>query len=230
MDDMTAAGQPARRSTTAREAVFFLPDAAADAVLALEDGRVFRGHSVGAPGRATGEVVFTTGMTGYQEVLTDPSYAGQIVTFTYPLIGNVGVNPVDAEAPVPRCQGVILRRLSRRASNHRATGTLQQWLHREGLVAVAGIDTRALTRHIRSAGALRGVLEASDAAPGEEAHTALDLARLVEEARALPSMQGRDLTGAAACGGLARCTGTGAARRLESLEPDGAGDPFAGGE
>jgi carbamoyl-phosphate synthase small subunit len=164
-------------------------------------------------------VVFTTAMMGYQEILTDPSYAGQIVTFTYPLIGNVGVNAVDMEAERPHCRGLVLRRLSRRASNHRAEGELGAWLVAHGLVAIEGIDTRALTRHIRLAGAMRGALASGEAAA--------DLDALVEEARGAPRMEGQDLTAGVTITRAQRFHGGPGRRRVEVL--DGTGDAFAGG-
>jgi len=129
----------------------------ADAVLVLADGTTFEGEAIGADapdGVTTGEVVFNTALAGYQEVLTDPSYTGQIVTFTYPHIGNYGVNAEDDESDRPRCSGVIVRDLARRPSNWRATEDLDSWLARQGLSGITGIDTRRLTRHLRDAGAL----------------------------------------------------------------------------
>src|SRR5437870_12478425 len=133
------------------------------AILALEDGRVFRGHSWGAEGEACGEMVFNTSMTGYQEVLTDPSYAGQIVCMTYPLIGNYGVNAEDAESARPWVEGFVVREASRMASNWRAEETLEAYLKRWNIVAIEGIDTRALVRHIRDKGAMRAFLSTLDA-------------------------------------------------------------------
>jgi len=153
------------------------------ALLALEDGRCFEGTSFGAPGEAAGEVCFNTSMTGYQEILTDPSYAGQIIAMTYPLVGNYGVNSEDFESKGPFCEGFIVRECSTVASNWRAEGTLDEYLADYGVVGIAGIDTRALTRHIRSAGAMRGVLSSVD----------LDPASLVEKAKAAPGLVGRDL-------------------------------------
>ncbi len=129
------------------------------AVLVLADGATFEGEAVGAtvPGAVTtGEVVFNTALSGYQEIITDPSYAGQIITFTYPHIGNYGVNPDDDESARPHCAGVVVRELSRRASNWRATGELSGLLRRHGVAGIAGIDTRRLTRHLRGAGAIPG--------------------------------------------------------------------------
>jgi carbamoyl-phosphate synthase small subunit len=151
--------------------------------LALADGTVFEGVAWGASGDATGEVVFTTGMTGYEEVLTDPSYCGQIVTMTAPQIGNTGINPEDTEsvAGVPQVAGFIVRDASLNASNYRATETLDAYLARHGVVAISGIDTRALTRHLRDHGSQNGAIGAA----GPEA--------LVRHARAAPSMEGQDL-------------------------------------
>jgi len=129
------------------------------AALVLADGTLFEGEAIGAEppgGVSSGEVVFNTTLTGYQEVLSDPSYAGQIVTFTYPHIGNYGTTPDDDEAPRPHCRGVIVRDLARRRSNWRSTDDLDGWLRRHGLAGIAGVDTRRLTRHIRDAGAMPG--------------------------------------------------------------------------
>lgn len=151
--------------------------------MALEDGRVFEGISFGAQGEVAGEVCFNTSMTGYQEILTDPSYAGQIITMTYPLIGNYGVNTDDEEAARPFCEGFIVREDSPVASNWRSEGSLAEYLKEKGVVGIAGIDTRALTKHIRSAGAMTGVISSAD----------LDPAALVEKANAAPGLVGRDL-------------------------------------
>ena len=128
------------------------------AKLALEDGTVFTGFSFGALGEVDGEVVFNTSMTGYQEILTDPSYRGQIVTMTYPEIGNYGINPEDLESGFPRLAGFIVRNLSRRHSNFRARQHLSDYLAEHNIVGMAGIDTRALVRRIRVQGAMKGVL------------------------------------------------------------------------
>ena len=159
------------------------------AVLALEDGRVFRGESFGARVETTGEVVFNTAMTGYQEVLSDPSYCGQIVTFTYPLLGNYGVNGEDWESERLRAQGMVCREICERPSNWRSTGTLQDLLEEKGLPGISGIDTRALTRHLRDKGVMRGCLSAVD----------LDPDSLVEKARRSPSMQGLALAELVTC-------------------------------
>jgi carbamoyl-phosphate synthase small subunit len=130
-----------------------------EAALVLADGEVFEGWSVGhepPDAVAAGEVVFNTALSGYQEIITDPSYAGQIITFTYPHIGNYGCNPVDDESSQPRCRGIIVRDLARRASNWRAKDDLDAFLRRHGIAGIAGIDTRRLTRHLRDAGAMPG--------------------------------------------------------------------------
>ncbi len=160
------------------------------AVLALADGSLFRGISIGAPGSTVGEVVFNTALTGYQEILTDPSYCRQIVTLTYPHIGNYGVNPEDVEAGRVHAAGLVIRDLPLRASNFRQTLTLSQYLQREGTVAIADLDTRRLTRHLRTTGAQNGCI--ATFGPGQEI-TGTDLAHVVEQARAAPSMAGQDL-------------------------------------
>lgn len=152
------------------------------ALLVLEDGTTYQGQAFGAAGEAAGEVVFNTSMTGYQEILTDPSYKGQIVTMTYPLIGNYGVNPEDVESAAPQVEGFVVRELSRIASNYRATGTLEEYLREHGICGITGVDTRALTRHIRLAGAMRGVISTGD-----------DPRALREKANAAASMLGADL-------------------------------------
>ena len=153
-----------------------------NAVLALEDGTWFRGTAAGAPGEARGEVVFNTSMTGYQEVLTDPSYAGQIVTMTAPQIGNYGVSAEDTESRRPQVAGFIVRESSPVASSWRADSTLRDYLVRHGIVAIAEIDTRALTRKLRSGGVMRGVIATGTVDPDE----------LVARARAVPLMEGTD--------------------------------------
>ncbi len=136
-------------------------------LLVLEDGRSFEGRSFGAHGVETGEVVFNTGMTGYQEVITDPSYRGQIVAMTYPLVGNYGVNDRDAESEGPQIKGFIVRECCRRPSNSDSTGTLADYLHDNGVIALSEIDTRALTRHIREAGAMRAAIAAGNFSASE---------------------------------------------------------------
>jgi carbamoyl-phosphate synthase small subunit len=160
-----------------------------NAILALEDGTWYRGVSAGAQGEARGEVVFNTSMTGYQEVLTDPSYAGQIVTMTAPQIGNYGVASGDAESQAPRVAGFVMREASPLASNWRAEGTLRDYLIRHNIVAIADIDTRALTRVLRSAGVMRGVIATGQVDPAE----------LVDKARAIPKMEGADLVRGVTC-------------------------------
>ena len=132
--------------------------ARASAVLVLADGTVFRGRGVGAVGRAVGEICFNTSITGYQEILTDPSYAGQIITFTFPHIGNVGANDEDIESATPAARGLVLRADITQPSSFRATQHLDLWLKSRALVGISGIDTRALTRVIRAAGAPSGVV------------------------------------------------------------------------
>ena len=134
------------------------------AVLALEDGTCYRGVSAGAPGETTGEVVFNTSMTGYQEVLTDPSYAGQIVTMTAPQIGNYGVD-ADEESSGPQVAGFIMRDPSPISSNWRSQGTLRDYLTQNGVVAIGDIDTRALTKKLRSAGVMRGIIATGSVDP-----------------------------------------------------------------
>ena len=161
----------------------------APAVLALEDGRVFKGESFGARVETTGEVVFNTAMAGYQEILSDPSYCGQIVTFTYPLLGNYGVNDEDWESGSLRAQGMVCRDICEAPSNWRSTGRLQDLLEARGVPGICGIDTRALTRHLRDRGVMRGCLSAVD--PDADA--------LVEKARRSPRMQGLALAELVTC-------------------------------
>jgi carbamoyl-phosphate synthase small subunit len=160
------------------------------AILALADGTVFLGNSIGATGASTGEVVFNTALTGYQEILTDPSYCQQIVTLTYPHIGNYGVNAEDVEASKVHAAGLIIRDLPLIASNFRADMTLQQYLQRENTVGIANIDTRKLTRILRSKGAQNGCILALK--QGEEVTPAL-VEKAVAQARKAPSMAGLDL-------------------------------------
>ncbi|MFA5909373.1 MAG: glutamine-hydrolyzing carbamoyl-phosphate synthase small subunit [Vicinamibacterales bacterium] len=154
-----------------------------NAILALEDGTWFQGVSAGAPGETTGEVVFNTSMTGYQEILTDPSYAGQIVTMTAPQIGNYGVAAADTESSRPQVAGFVMRDASPVSSNWRSTGTLRDYLVRHNIVAIGDIDTRQLTKVLRSAGVMRGVIATGSVEPSE----------LIERARRVPHMEGRDL-------------------------------------
>jgi carbamoyl-phosphate synthase small subunit len=160
-----------------------------NAALVLENGTVYRGTAVGAVGEARGEVVFNTSMTGYQEVLTDPSYAGQIVTMTCPQIGNYGVTLDDVESAGPRVAGFIMRENSPVASNWRASGTLRDYLVANGVVAIADIDTRELTRLLRSAGVMRGIIATGD----------VDERALVDRARAIPPMEGADFVREVTC-------------------------------
>lgn len=153
------------------------------AVLALADGTWFAGRSFTGRGEAGGEVIFNTGMSGYQEVLTDPSYIGQMVCMTYPLIGNYGVNPEDVESDRVQVEAMIVKECCRHPSNWRATQSLPDYLRQAGVIGLEGIDTRALTRHLRIHGAQRGIISTRDAS----------VAELVEQARALPSMEGANL-------------------------------------
>jgi carbamoyl-phosphate synthase small subunit len=159
------------------------------ALLALEDGLCFRGRSWGAEGEVCGEMVFNTSMSGYQEVLTDPSYAGQIVCMTYPLIGNYGVNNEDGESSRPWVEGFVVREASRTASNWRSTETLDAYLKRWNIPAIDHIDTRQLVRHIRDKGAMRACLSTMD----------LDEASLVEKARRSLAMENRELASVVTC-------------------------------
>ncbi|MGH9831777.1 MAG: glutamine-hydrolyzing carbamoyl-phosphate synthase small subunit [Blastocatellia bacterium] len=161
-----------------------------DAILALEDGRTFRGLAWGAHGERLGEIVFNTAMTGYQEILTDPSYAGQIVTMTYPEIGNYGVNAEDVESRRPFAEGFVVRECSEISSNWRATMSLDEYLKRHGIVAISDIDTRALVRHIREKGAMRACISSID--PDEQS--------VVAKARNAPEMLGRNLVDEVTCG------------------------------
>ena len=160
------------------------------ALLVLADGTAFQGISIGAPGHTVGEVVFNTALTGYQEILTDPSYCRQIVTLTYPHVGNYGVNVEDVEATRIHAAGLIVKDVPPRMSNFRAAQTLGEYLQREGAVAIAGIDTRRLTRLLRTAGAQNGCIATFDAG---STITAADVAAAVAKARAAPSMNGLDL-------------------------------------
>lgn len=159
------------------------------AILALADGTWFEGRALGAEGETGGEVVFNTAMTGYQEVLTDPSYRGQIVTMTSPQIGNYGVTPEDVESTKIWAEGFVVKESSRLASNWRGKATLQEYLQTANIVAIEGIDTRALTRHLRERGAQQGVIS----------HIDLDPRRVAEKARQAPSIIGRDLAATVTC-------------------------------
>lgn len=160
-----------------------------NAILALEDGTWFQGVSAGAPGETEGEVVFNTSMSGYQEILTDPSYAGQIVTMTAPQIGNYGVAGTDVESGKPQVAGFIMRDPSPVSSNWRAEGTLRDYLTRHNIVAIGDIDTRALTRKLRSSGVMRGLI----------ATGTVDPAQLVEKTRRIAHMEGSDLVKDVTC-------------------------------
>ncbi len=166
------------------------------AVLALADGRLFEGKSFGSTGEATGEVVFNTAMTGYQEVLTDPSYKGQMVTMTYTQIGNTGINPEDIESKQLYLSGFIVKEYFEHYSNWRATMSLDAYLKENGVVGIQGLDTRALTRHLRDRGAQNGVISTVD----------FDVARLVKKAQAVPSMTGLDLASGVSCSSPYRWT------------------------
>jgi carbamoyl-phosphate synthase small subunit len=155
----------------------------APALLALADGRVFLGEACGAAGEGAGEVVFNTAMTGYQEILTDPSYRGQIVCMTYPLIGNYGINPEDVESRRPWVNGFIVKEACPFPSNWRGRRTLDDYMKEHDIVGIQGIDTRALTRHLRDHGAQEGIISTVE----------VDASRLVERARRLPGLVGRDL-------------------------------------
>ncbi len=161
----------------------------AKALIALEDGFVLEGESFGAIGEKAGEVVFNTSMAGYQEVLTDPSYRGQIVTMTYPLIGNYGVNASDVESRKVQVDGFIVRELCEVPSNYRSAKTLRSYLEESGVAGIQGVDTRALTKHIRLQGAMKGVISSAD----------LDRKRLVQKAKDSPGLVGRDLVKEVAC-------------------------------
>ncbi len=164
----------------------------ANAALVLADGSVFWGRGLGAPGTSTGEVCFNTSMTGYQEIMTDPSYAGQIITFTFPHIGNVGANAEDIETVTPAARGLVLRADITDPSNYRAQLHFDGWLKARNLTGIAGVDTRRLTRRIRDGGAPNGTL--AYAADG-----ALDLPRLIATARAWPGLEGMDLAKEVTC-------------------------------
>jgi carbamoyl-phosphate synthase small subunit len=154
-----------------------------DALIALEDGRTFPCRSFTGPGETAGEVVFNTSMTGYQEVLTDPSYRGQMVTMTYPLIGNYGVNSEDVESSRIQVSAFLLKEYQEFPSNFRSTSTLRDYLNSQGILGVDDFDTRALTRHIRNTGAMRAVISTMDLEPSS----------LVKKAQSIPGMEGQDL-------------------------------------
>ncbi len=168
-----------------------------DALLVLEDGRTFSCRSFTGPGEAWGETVFNTGMTGYQEVLTDPSYRGQMITMTAPLIGNTGVNPEDVESDRVQVSAFIIREYEEIPSSWRSTGTLAAYLQEYGVMGVEGLDTRSLTRHLRTAGALRGIISTTDTDP----------ASLLKRVQETPGMAGRDLVSRVTTGRPYRWTG-----------------------
>jgi carbamoyl-phosphate synthase small subunit len=159
------------------------------AILALEDGRMFTGRAFGATGEVRGEVVFNTSMSGYQEILTDPSYAGQIVVMTYPHIGNYGTNAKDEESYRPYVEGFVAREFSAMASNYRSAESLENYLKRHKIVGISEVDTRALVLHIRSRGAMRGIISTTSADPDE----------LVKKSLSIQTMLGRDLASAVSC-------------------------------
>jgi carbamoyl-phosphate synthase small subunit len=175
------------------------------AILALEDGSTYVGRAFGSVGETAGEVVFNTSMCGYQEILTDPSYSGQIVVMTYPHIGNYGTNEADEESGRPYVEGFVAREFSTISSSWRSRETLEDYLKKRGIVSISEVDTRALVRHIRSRGAMRGIISSVD----------FDPAGLVEKARAIPSMLGCDLASSVSCTELYRYQG--------SAEPDAEG-------
>ena len=187
----------------------------------LADGTVFRGTAFGASAVGVGEVCFNTSLTGYQEILTDPSYAGQIVVMTYTQIGNVGVNPDDEESERPRLQGFVVKEIFAQPSNWRAREALPDYLKRCGIPGIAGIDTRALVRRIRDGGAQIGVLSTDPRSRTKP--------RLLERARGAPSLDGRDLAAEVTCtvflsldaGGLARHRGPGSAAAAPAVRSTG---------
>jgi carbamoyl-phosphate synthase small subunit len=162
------------------------------AKLVLEDGREFQGKSLGASGTSFGELVFNTGMTGYQEIMSDPSYAGQIITFTYPEIGNYGCNNADYESPdlQVRAKGMVLKNYSPIVSNFRAQESLDEFLKKHNVAAIYDVDTRAITKHIRDRGAMRAVITNDDTVSTEE---------LIKQVQASPSMKGQDLASTVTC-------------------------------
>lgn len=159
------------------------------AILALEDGTIFEGEGFGKSGEATGEVVFNTSITGYQEIITDPSYKGQIVAMTYPLIGNYGVNEEDSESIKPWLEGFVVKELSSICSNWRSTMSLDDYLKKHNIIGIQGIDTRALTRHLRTQGAMQGVISSKD----------FDKESLMKKLKAAPRLEGVDLVKEVTC-------------------------------
>ncbi|MDP2912553.1 MAG: glutamine-hydrolyzing carbamoyl-phosphate synthase small subunit [Candidatus Omnitrophota bacterium] len=160
-----------------------------EAIIALEDGKVYRGRAFGAEGKRCGEAIFNTSMTGYQEILTDPSYKGQIVIMTYPLIGNYGVNDEDAESRKPFVEGMVVKEYSKTASNWRSKKPLGDYLKENNIIGIEGIDTRDLTLHIRKEGAMKAIISTTDS----------DEATLVKEANDSPRLAGMDLVKEVAC-------------------------------
>lgn len=182
-----------------------------EAILALEDGRTFRGRAWGAHGERSGEIVFNTALTGYQEILTDPSYAGQIVTMTYTQIGNYGVNEEDLESRRPFVEGFVVREFSEINSNWRATLSLDEYLSQHGIVGISEVDTRALVRHIREKGAMRACISSID----------LDEQSVVAKARRAPEMVGRNLVDEVTCDGSYEWSEiTDEQRTLEAIAPE----------
>lgn len=175
--------------TSGRWATIRRNDNRKPAVLLLEDGRLFKGWSFGADGEFTGEVVFNTALTGYQEILTDPSYQGQFVTFTMPIIGVYGVNDEDSESHKPHARGCIVREYSRRTSNYRATSNLADYLKKHNIAGIEGLDTRALVLHLRERGAMNGIVSSLE----------LDPEKLMAKLKQVPSMQGLDLAQVVTC-------------------------------
>jgi len=159
------------------------------AIIALEDGTCFEGFSFGATGEKTGEIVFNTSLTGYQEILTDPSYKGQIVTMTYPLIGNYGTNLQDFESEKPWVEGFIVRENSKVVSNWRSKGSLEEFLIKHGIIGIEGVDTRALTMHIRTSGAMKGIISTLE----------FDKEKLVKKAKSSRGLVGVDLVKEVTC-------------------------------
>jgi len=192
MKNSMSTTEPTEMVSIAPDSNTFPRPEGATGVIVLSDGSLLWGYGLGATGTSVGEVVFNTGMTGYQEVLTDPSYAGQVITFTFPHIGNVGANIEDLESLTPHARGLILRTDITQPSNWRTTETLNSWLVSKNLVGISGIDTRQLTRRIRSLGAPHGVI--AHAPDGN-----FDLDALIAQARAWPGLKGMDLAKDVSC-------------------------------
>ncbi len=192
---MAHSGPTSTPAAEAAEGLFAGPETAT-AALVLADGTAFLGRGLGARGRAVGEVCFNTSNTGYQEILTDASYAGQIITFTFPHVGNVGANPEDIETTTPAARGLVLRADVTEPSNWRAAQHLDAWLRSHNLIGIAGVDTRALTRRIRDLGAPQGAIGHDPRAPAEGG---LDLSALRAEAAEWPGLEGMDLAKTVSC-------------------------------